>query len=110
MCATCTPTSKGNATFFNEEGVKSLLAAQLSLPHRHRDFFIDFRSGISEDVVGDRKFEFRVDLVRKRAPSGSANRAISFVREADRSEVERNAYEALEKKGRVIDRDNFRRS
>ncbi|MGB3331995.1 MAG: DUF3644 domain-containing protein [Mycobacterium sp.] len=93
---------------FNEEGVKSLVAAQLSLPNRLRDFFIDFRSGLSDDVVSDRRFEFRVELVQKRAPSGSADLAISFVREADLSEVERKAYEALEKTGRVIVRDKFR--
>jgi hypothetical protein len=93
---------------FNEEGVKSLVAAQLSLPSRLRNFFIDFRSGLNEDVVSDRRFEFRVELIQKRAPSGSADLAISFVREADLSEVERKAYEALEKTGRVIVRDKFR--
>jgi len=52
VCATYTPTSKGEwQIFFNEEGVKSLVAAQLSLLNLLRDFFIDFRSGTSEDVT-----------------------------------------------------------
>ncbi|CAM3070695.1 DUF3644 domain-containing protein [Mycobacterium intermedium] len=93
---------------FNEEGVKTLVAAQLSLPKRLRNFFIDFRSGLGEDVLNDRRFEFRVELVQKRAPSGDADLAVSFVREADLSEGERKAYEALEKTGRVIVRDKFR--
>jgi Protein of unknown function (DUF3644) len=93
---------------FNEQGVKSLVAAQLSLPNRLKNLFIDFRSGLTEEVLTDRRFEFRVELVQKRAPSGSADLAISFVREADLSDVERKAYEALEKTGRVIVRDKFR--
>lgn len=93
---------------FNEAGVKSLVAAQQSLPKKLKDFFIDFRSGLSDDVLSDRRFEFRVELVQKRAPSGSADLAISFVRVSDLSDEERHAYEALEKTGRIIIRDKFR--
>lgn len=93
---------------FNEAGVKSLVAAQQSLPKKLKDFFIDFRSGLSDDVLSDRRFEFRVELVQKRAPSGSSDLAISLVRESDLSVEERQAYKALEKTGRVIIRDKFR--
>jgi len=93
---------------FNEAGVKSLVAAQQALPKKLKDFFIDYRSGLSEDVLSDRRFEFRVELIQKRAPRGNADLAVSFVRESDLSDAERQAYEALEKTGRVIVRDKYR--
>jgi hypothetical protein len=40
---------------FNEAGVKSLVAAQQSLPKKLQDFFVDFRSGLSEDALSDRR-------------------------------------------------------
>jgi hypothetical protein len=58
VCATCTPTSNGERQIFFKEEVKSHVAAQLSLSNRLRDFFIDFRSGISAEIVSDREFEF----------------------------------------------------
>ncbi|MEV0772748.1 DUF3644 domain-containing protein [Nocardia salmonicida] len=93
---------------FNEEGVKALVAAQQSLPKKLKDFFVEYRSGLDEDLKSDRRFEFRVELIQKRAPLDNADLAISFVREADLSEDELKAYEALEKTGRVIVRDKFR--
>ncbi|MCP2290969.1 Protein of unknown function (DUF3644) [Nocardia amikacinitolerans] len=93
---------------FNEEGVKTLVAAQQSLPKKLKDFFIDYRNGLDDNVKSDRRFEFRVELIQKRAPLDSADLAISFVRESDLSEDELKAYEVLEKTGRVIVRDKFR--
>jgi hypothetical protein len=93
---------------FSREGVARLIAAQQGLPKRLKDFFIDFRSGLEEAVVDDRRFEFRVDIVQKRAPTREADLAVSFVREEDLSSEERKAYEALERTGRVVLREKER--
>lgn len=93
---------------FTREGVASLIAAQEALPKRLRDFFINYRSGLEPDVANDRRFEFRVDLVQKRAPKSEADLAVSFVREEDLSPDELKAYESLEKTGRVVIREKQR--
>lgn len=93
---------------FTREGVAKMMAAQQDLPKRLQDFFIDYRASLGEDVVNDRHFEFRVDVIQRRSPKSEADLAVTFVREDDLSEEERQAYEALAKTGRVIIRDKDR--
>ena len=93
---------------FSREGVARLVAAQQALPKRLRDFFIDYRQSVDEDVRNDRRFEFRVELVQKRAPKSAADLAVSFVREEELSDEERKAYETLERTGRVVLREKAR--
>jgi hypothetical protein len=93
---------------FTREGVASLVAAQEALPKRLRDFFVDYRSGLEPEVANDRRFEFRVELVQKRAPKSEADLAVSFVREEDLSPDELIAYESLGRTGRVVIREKER--
>ena len=93
---------------FSREGAAALAKAQMELPEKLRDFFIDYRGGVSEEVRSDRAFEFRIEIMQKRAPASEADVAVSFVRIEDLSEDELEAYEALERTGRVILRDKIR--
>lgn len=93
---------------FSREGAAALAKAQMALPQRLRDFFIDYRGGLTEEVLSDREFEFRIEIMQKRAPASDADLAVSFVRIEDLNEDEREAYEALERAGRVILRDKIR--
>ncbi|MCL4554409.1 MAG: DUF3644 domain-containing protein [Actinobacteria bacterium] len=93
---------------FSREGVVRLIAAQQGLPRKLQDFFVEYRSGLDSDVVNDRRFELRVDIVRKRAPRTDADLAVSFVQEEDLLPQERAAYAALEKTGRIILREKER--
>jgi hypothetical protein len=93
---------------FSREGAVALAKAQMSLPRRLRDFFIDYRGGLTDEVLSDRAFEFRIEILQKRAPASEADLAVSFVRIEDLDEDERDAYEALERAGRVILRDKIR--
>jgi hypothetical protein len=90
---------------FSREGVVALVAAQASLPLALRDFFIDYRAGLDESITSDAAFEFRIEIIQKRAPKSDADMAVEFVRLEDLSQEEREAYEALERTGRVILRD-----
>lgn len=90
---------------FSREGAVALAKAQTRLPKRLRDFFIDYRAGLSEEVRTDRSFEFRVEIMQKRAPKSDADLAVSFVRIEDLTPEELGAYENLEKTGRVILRE-----
>jgi hypothetical protein len=88
--------------------VAALVAAQEQLPKRLRDFFIDYRASLADDVVSDRAFEFRVEIMQKRAPKSEADLAVEFVQLNELTTAERKAYEQVEKTGRVILRDKLR--
>jgi hypothetical protein len=93
---------------FSREGVASLVKAQMSLPRRLRDFFIGYRSGLDQKVVDDSRFELRVEIIQKRGPKSEADLAVTFVREDDLSPEELNAYQELERTGRIILREKVR--
>ncbi|MGH7869945.1 MAG: DUF3644 domain-containing protein [Candidatus Dormibacteraceae bacterium] len=93
---------------FTREGVARLVAAQQRLPKKLQDFFVTYRSSLDPSLVLDRHFEFRVEIIQKSAPKSEADLAISFVREEDLTDNERQAYETLEKTGRVILREKAR--
>ena len=92
---------------FSREGVAALAKAQKLLPKPLRDFFIDYRSGLSDEVLSDKQFEFRIEIIQKRTPRTEADLAVEFVRLDDLTNEEREAYEGLEKTGRVIIRDKL---
>jgi hypothetical protein len=93
---------------FSREGVARLVAAQQELPTRLKDFFIDFRSALDADIANDRRFEFRVEIIQKRAPTSDADLAVSFVREDELTTEQLKAYEALERTGRIVLREKER--
>jgi hypothetical protein len=90
---------------FTREGAAAMVAAQAQLPTRLRDWIVDYRAGLSEDVQTSRAFEFRIEITQKRAPKTEADLAVEFVRLEDLTPEEVEAYEALERTGRVIIRE-----
>jgi len=92
---------------FSREGVAALVKAQEELPKPLRDFFIEFRAGLTDEVLSDKQFEFRIEIIQKRTPKSEADLAVEFVRLDDLTEEERVAYEGLEKTGRVIIREKL---
>ncbi|MEU1607171.1 DUF3644 domain-containing protein [Micromonospora matsumotoense] len=93
---------------FSREGAATLASAQLSLPKRLRDFFIEYRAGLDEDLLNNRAFELRIEIVQKRSPKTQADLAVSFVRLDELTPEEVEAYRSLERVGRVILRDKER--
>lgn len=93
---------------YTREGVAAMVRAQRSVPKRLHKLFIDYRNQLSPETRDDRRFEFRIEILQKRAPKSEADLAISFVREEDLADDERKAYEALERTGRVILREKER--
>lgn len=93
---------------FSRDGAAALASAQLRLPKRLRDFFIDYRATLDDSVLNDQAFELRIEIVQKRSPKSDADLAVSFVREDDLSGEELNAYRELERIGRVILREKER--
>ncbi len=93
---------------FSRDGLARLVAAQQSLPEQLRDWLVEYRAAIHDDVANDRRFEFRVEIVQKAAPVHDAELAVSFVREDDLSAEDRDAYRALERSGRIVLREKDR--
>lgn len=93
---------------YTREGVARMERAMRELPRRLRDFFVDYRNSLDPEVREDRRFEFRIEIMQKRAPKTDADLAVSFVREQDLTDEELRAYEALERTGRVIIREKER--
>jgi hypothetical protein len=93
---------------FSREGAAAMASAQLKLPKRVRDFFIDYRAKLGDEILNDQAFELRIEIVQKRSPKTEADLAVSFVREDELDGEELDAYRALERVGRVILRDKDR--
>ena len=95
-------------SLFSREGAVAMLKAQEDLPVKFRDFFVDYRAGVAEDIRSDRAFEFRIEVVQKRAPKSDADLAVSYVRADDLDPEELELYQALERTGRIVLHDKHR--
>lgn len=90
---------------YTRDGAAAMVAAQAHLPRRLQDWIIDYRSGLAEDVRTSKAFEFRIEITQKRSPRSEADLAVEFVRLEDLTPEEVEAYEGLERTGRVIIRE-----
>lgn len=93
---------------FTREGVASLIAAQERLPQKLKDFFVEYRAGLDESTANDRRFEFRIELVQKRAPKSEADLAVSFLPENELTEEELIEFESAGKTRQIIIREKQR--
>lgn len=94
---------------FSREGLARLIAAQNGLPIRLKEFVASFRAeGVSEELLDDKRYELRIDIVPKRSSRSDADLAVTFVYEDQLTADEKKAYQELEKTGRVILRDKAR--
>jgi Domain of unknown function (DUF3644) len=78
------------------------------LPSTARDFLARFEAGLDPGIANDQRYEFRVTLMPQLGPKTEADRALSFVREADLSEEQRSALQSLGRAGAVVVREQIR--
>ena len=78
------------------------------LPRRTRDFLACFEADLDPGITSDQRYEFRVNLVPKLGPKTQADRAMTFVREADLTSEERATLQELGRSGRVVVREQVR--
>lgn len=78
------------------------------LPATTRDFLARFESALDPSIANDQRYEFRVALVPKIGAKADADRAMTFVREADLTDEQRAALEDLGRTGAVVVREQFR--
>lgn len=79
-----------------------------TLPKNTKDFIARFESGLDTTITSDQHYEFRVHLVPKLGPKDAADRAVSFVRDADLTDEQRQAFQSLGRSGSVVVREQIR--
>jgi hypothetical protein len=79
-----------------------------SLPKSTRDFIARFEAELPVTVTQDQRYEFRMTLVPTQGRKGTADTAITFVREADLSDEERDTLSRLGTSGSVVIREQTR--
>lgn len=87
---------------FTQQGVSTLTQLQRRVPKRVQTFIAKFTVGLAPGVAEDQRFEFRLNLIPKRAPKTDADLAFSFVRLDDLTDEERDTVEQLGKSGKAV--------
>ncbi len=91
-----------------QAGAARLANVQSELPAKTRQFLADFEAGMNPSIVQDQRYEFRVRLVPMLGSKTDADLSISFVREDQLTDDERQILEALGRTGTVIVREQIR--
>jgi hypothetical protein len=79
-----------------------------NLPRTTKDFLARYEADLDEAITSDQRYEFRINLVQKVGPKGAADRAMTFVRESDLTDEERETLRSLGRAGRVVVREQVR--
>ena len=83
----------------------SMMRAQESLPKELAKLLADARD---EPVASDQRFEFRLHLVPKQGPPAEADVALTFLREEELNDEQREALAGIDPHGMVIVRERHR--
>ncbi len=90
------------------EGSIQLANVQKQLPNKTRRFLTEFESQMDPLVMQDHHYEFRVRLIPKIGSKSEADLALTFVREVELTDVERQMLSQQGKSGTVIVREHTR--
>lgn len=89
-------------------GTARLAELRSELPTSTRDYLSHFESGLDQEILADRRFEFRIHLIQKLGSKSDADQAITFVRESDLTDDQRDALNSIGRSGTVVIRDQVR--
>jgi Protein of unknown function (DUF3644) len=93
---------------FTRDGVARILDAQHRAPSKIRKFLADFDASLDPSVTQDPHYEFRIHLVPKTGPKTEADMSITFVREEDLTDEQREALTDVGRAGTVLIRERQR--
>jgi hypothetical protein len=93
---------------FTSAGEQALRKLRCQLPATLRTFVADYQAALAPETSEDPRYEFRLRVVQELAPKDPDALAILYTRFADMTEGEREAVEALGRKGQVIVREQKR--
>ena len=90
---------------FTPDGVDRMMRAQESLPKELAQLLTDSRE---EPIASDQRFEFRLHLVPKQGPRPEADVSLTFLREEELSDDQRETLAGIDPQGMVIVRERHR--
>jgi hypothetical protein len=90
---------------FTPDGVDRMMRAQESLPKELAKLLTDSRE---EPAASDQRFEFRLHLIPKQGPRPEADVSLTFLREEELSDEQRETLAGLDPQGMVIVRERHR--
>ncbi|AHH97590.1 DUF3644 domain-containing protein [Kutzneria albida] len=93
---------------FTDSGEATLLRLRSALPAPLRTFISEYHSGLSDEITSDRRYELRLRLVNELVARDPDALALQFTRFDDLTEEQKDAVEALGRKGLVIIREQRR--
>jgi hypothetical protein len=99
------PIFVGELTALGETRMRDL---RNDLPKRARDLLARFEADLDPAITNDHRYEFRITLVPKLGPKQAADQALTFVRESDLTDDEKDLLQALGKAGSVVVREQSR--
>lgn len=88
--------------------MQEVIRQQARVPAGVRNLLVEFESGLSADVIGDHRYEFRIRLIPQTGSRADSDAAISFVREDTLTQEEREALAVLGRSGTVVVRQQLR--
>ncbi|MFG1765752.1 DUF3644 domain-containing protein [Micromonospora parva] len=93
---------------FTDAGETTLRRLRKALPAALRTFVSEYESGLSNDLINDRRYEFRLRVTNELAPKDSEALAIQYTRYDDMTEEQKAIVEELGRKGLVVVREQKR--
>ncbi|MEV4522467.1 DUF3644 domain-containing protein [Micromonospora tulbaghiae] len=93
---------------FTDAGETTLRRLRKGLPAPLRKFVAEYESGLSVDLINDRRYEFRLRVTNELAPKDPDALAIQYTRYDDMTEEQKLAVEELGRKGFVVVREQKR--
>lgn len=93
---------------FTDAGESTLRRLRKDLPAPLRRFIAEYESGLPNELVNDRRYEFRLRVTNELAPKDPDALAIQYTRYDDMTEEQRSAVEELGRRGFVVVREQKR--
>jgi len=93
---------------FTDEGERTLRRLRKQLPVPLRTFIADYHAGLDDSIVKDPRYELRLRVLQELAPKDPDALAVQFTRYDDLTEEQREAIEAIGRKGYVVVRERKR--
>ncbi|WP_284740527.1 DUF3644 domain-containing protein [Amycolatopsis sp. RTGN1] len=93
---------------FTDEGERTLRRLRSQLPASLRTFIAEYDAGLDESVGRDPRYDFRLRVLQELAPKDPDALAVQFTRYDDLTDEQREAVEAIGRKGYVVVRERKR--
>jgi hypothetical protein len=93
---------------FTDEGERTLRRLRKQLPAPLRTFISEYDAGLDDSVSQDPRYELRLRVLQELAPKDPDALAVQFTRYDDLTDEQREAVEAIGRKGYVVVRERKR--